>query len=251
MNSFTLFRSRRRGPLNPSRNNSRLLRGLVALAILGFLLAGPVQATPANQAGSVSGSGSGSGGFSFSLSAFNRTYSDVVPEDLAPITSGPLVVQPHVPSSRLEIRQHRVELRPVEPGLFDAVLEVTIAGSGILIADLSLFGPSTTLSDQVSLPLQTLRIPSRIQLELRSDGLAVTPLTLPSAIEVRVESAVIGQLIGTCESLTTLLPVSCDTAGAALSRLRVPLAAPGTTYLIPLATLDATTRAALGTLLGE
>jgi hypothetical protein len=223
-----------------------LLGGVLAL---GAFHTAPLLAIPPLDSGSVRSVSDG--GFSFSLSAFNRTYSDVVPEDLPPIASGPLVVQPSVPSSRLEIRQHRVELRPVEPGIFDAVLEVTIAGSGILSADLSLFGPSTTLRDQVTLPPQTLRIPSRIQLELRSDGLAVTPLTLPSAIEVRVESAVIGQLVGTCESITTLLPVSCDAAAAALSLLRVPLADPGTTYLIPIDALDDATRGALGLLLGE
>ncbi|MBZ0112096.1 MAG: hypothetical protein K8J08_06540, partial [Thermoanaerobaculia bacterium] len=230
------------------RTPSKAVSLLVGVAVVALvtLAASPLQAQTPVASGST-----GSGTFSFFLSAFNRTYSDVVPEDLAAVTSGPLVVQPRVPSSLLEIRQHRVDLRPIEPGLFDAVLEVTIAGSGILIAELSLFGPSTILSDLVTLPVQTLRIPSRIQLELRSDGLTVTPLTLPSAIEVRIESAVIGQLIGSCESLTTFLPVSCDAAAVSLSRLQVPLADPGTTYLVPLAALDETTRRALGSLLGE
>lgn len=171
------------------------------------------------------------------LPALDREYL-ITGLTLPTMARGPLQLTPRVPQGQLELISHQIQLRPRTDRTFDLILEVTLSGQGTLDAELALLAAATSLRDDVTLPPQTLRLPAQIRLEWRDDGLAVTVLELPSAIELRVESALGQRLVGSCRTLAVLGSPACDGLANSLDHLRVPLDATGSTYLIPRAWID-------------
>ena len=190
------------------------------------------------------------GSLTFSLPLLNGSYEDVVPR-LSPIRHGALTIRPSVPNSTLQLKSHRIVIVRTDIDRFDVLLDITLSGMGNLSAELSLGGAETTLSDRVTLPEQSLRIPGIVRLAMLPEGLQITTVELPLAITVDIQSALGSRLLSSCRTLLSLLPVGCSGLESTLSRIRVPLETSGESYLIPAQNIDAEIQQQLRFLLGE
>lgn len=166
---------------------------------------------------------------------------------MAPVTQGPMTIELTSPTNALVLESHRLVLEPAGEGTHRARLELTLAGSGSLIADLLVSGLTNRIEDDVTLPRQEKVLEGIIRLDKVPGGYAVTPVELPERFEVAIESRLAGRLVSTCDGLAALpfLPLSCDGLERALSIANVPLPPAGEAYLLPNTELTDADREAL------
>lgn len=185
----------------------------------------------------------------FAFSKLNRSYENLA-GDLQPITEGPLTVELSSPSHTLVLKQNRLVLTPGPAGDYLAQLELDILGKGQLIADVAGAGLSTRLQDELYVPPQKLALTARVRMRRVEGGYEVTPLELPSKIEVAIQSKLSNSLIGLCDGVALFTGLDCAALERALSRAAVPLPAAGGAHLLPDSDLTESDRAALDALLG-
>ncbi len=188
---------------------------------------------------------------SFTFASCNRTYQQLGSE-LAPVTQGGVTIQVRSPENRLDLLSHRLDLAPLADGTHRATFTAEFAGSGELVADVGLGGAVSRLADSVTVPRQERVVDGRVRLGRGEQGYELTPLELPDAVDVRIESQLAGRFAALCDSLT-LVPgvvLDCGLLRAGLSRARVPMPEVGETYLLPEECLDDRLRRRLDAYLG-
>jgi hypothetical protein len=218
----------------------RRLRTLAVLAVLATVLAAPPPGTAAAD-----------GAASFTFAPCNRTYQQRGAE-LAPVTQGGVNIEVRSPENRLDLLSHRLDLTPLGDGTHRAHFVAEFAGSGELIADVGVAGMTSRLEDSVTVPRQERIVVGRVRLGRGEQGYEITPVELPDAVDVRIESRLAGRFAALCESFA-LLPgmlLDCGALRAGLSRARVPMPESGETYLLPAECLDAGLRQRLDAYLG-
>ena len=177
----------------------------------------------------------------------DRTYENLA-TDFSPVERGIFVVTLSSPENVLVLRRHLVRLRPVDGGRFRAELELELEGSGRVIADVDIGGSSSRFIDDIRVPPQRFVVPGEVALELRPDGLAVTLIEVPPAVAVTIESG-LGRQFGTACAGIPLLP--CAGMEELFGRVRVPLPAAGTTFVLPRSEVEEADWGVLVGLLGE
>jgi hypothetical protein len=215
------------------RARAAVLAGLaVAAGLAGLAIAGgSAAAAPAADRGGAP--------LELSFAAFNGRFSEPGAA-LGVVEQGPLTLRLASPDNALEVLEHRVRLRPLGDGSHRAELTAAVRGRGRLIADLSVSGGQPgRLVDEVTLPAQSIAVEGRVRLAPGLEGYRVVPLELPEAVHLEVESALAGRLVTLCTGFTLLVPggADCRGLGRALSRVAVPLPAPGDELLLPYAAL--------------
>jgi len=188
---------------------------------------------------------------SFTFTPCNRTYQRLGAE-LAPVTQGAMTIAVRSPANRLDLLAHRLDLTPLADGTHRAHFVAEFSGTGELVADVGVGGVVSQLEDTVTVPRQQTVVDGRVRLARDGQGYEITPVELPEAVEVRIESRLAGRFGTLCDSLS-LLPgtmLDCGALRAGLSRARVPMPDPGETYLLPAECLNASLRQRLDAYLG-
>lgn len=176
---------------------------------------------------------------SFTFTPCNRTYQGLG-NDLAPVRQGALTVQLSSPANQLRLMDHRLELTPLADGTHRARFVAEFVGDGELVADIDMGGVASQLEDRVVLPRQSVTVDGRLRLGHGDQGFEITPLELPEAVDLSIQSDLAGRFAGLCDSLS-LIPgmiLDCGAVRAGLSRARVPMPETGETYLLPAECLD-------------
>lgn len=184
----------------------------------------------------------------------NRAYSDFV-EELAPIGEQGMSIHLTSPSQTMILRDHRIRLTPLTPaesGAFAGEVELDIQGKGALIADVVMGPIVRQLTDEIVVPPQTLRLASKIRVRRVADGYEITPETMPSRIEVAVQSRTINQILALCDQAATLSLGAIDCAGLdrALTRPAVPIPGGGGSFFLGDENLTDDDRSRLDAVLG-
>lgn len=202
-------------------SRSLLLPGLGLLGLSAFLLSGIA-------AGAAEGVAQ-----TFSFDRVNGVYSNPNP-DLAPIRQGALTVQMRSPSNRVEVRENRLLLQANGDGTHSAWLTVEVQGEGALEADLLVAGMTSTMTDRVVLPPQTLLFEGRIRLERADGGYRVTGLEFQPEVRLEIESELAKGLVATCSRVSLLVPLAggCQELERSLSTATVPMPEAGSTFLL-------------------
>jgi len=159
----------------------------------------------------------------------DRAYHNLA-TDFSPVERGVFVVTLSSPENVLVLRRHLVRLRPVDGGRYRAELELEIEGSGRVVADVEVGDSSSRFVDDILVPPQRFVVPGEVALEIRPSGLAITLVEIPPAVAVTIESG-LGRQFGTACAAIPLLP--CAGMEELFGRLRVPLPAAGTTFILP------------------
>lgn len=187
----------------------------------------------------------------FSFPSLERSYHDVA-DELAPVQQGPLTLRLRSPSNVVLVESHRVRLEPLGDGQFRGRLELTVRGGGELVGEADVAGMVTPVRDRLVLPRQRFEVPGRVVIESRPSGFAITPLELPSRLEVLIQSQLGNRLVGWCEQLGLLMlpALECGELEDSVTRVLVPLPSPGETLLLPFELLTEEERGRLEAFLG-
>lgn len=202
-----------------------LLRAGCCLLVLGLL--------PRHHAGAES----------FEFHRLNRIYQAFLSE-LVPIDLGTVHVDLRTPAHSLTLVRHRALLQPAGDGEFTLDLEFRLSGWGRIDADVTMGKISSRLTDELAVPVQSVRLFSRVSILPTADGYAITTRVVQQEVLVQIESKLASRLFGLCRPMAlVLVGLDCPALEQALTRVRVPLPAPGETYLLPYAEVDAAERA--------
>lgn len=170
---------------------------------------------------------------SFEFPLLNRTYEAFV-QELTPVEIGPAHVILASPEHSLTVLDHRAILTPGEDGSHLATVELEFTARGRLEADLRIGTIESHVGDDLTVPRQRLTLSGRVRIARAPDGYLITALELPSSVEVRIESVLARRLFSICHQMAlVLVNLSCSTLEEALTRLTVPLPAPGTRFELP------------------
>lgn len=167
----------------------------------------------------------------FELSQLNGVWVDMV-ADLAPIKRGPMTVTVSSPHHRVAVHRNQVRLVPQGDGRVAAFFEIEFEGEGELIADLQA-GVKTRVEDEVTVPRQTLDLEGVVHLAAEPDGIRITFEEMPEAVEIRIESRLLGQLVRACSGFGSFLGIDCESFGRDLESQRIPIPPAGESVLLP------------------
>ncbi len=187
------------------------------------------------------------------LERLNRTYTDVMPGKLVPFASELLTVELQSPRQAIEVREHRLRLAPTGGGHLEGVVEIELAGSGDLVADIALgAGAPQRLTGELLLPEQRIVLAGAVRIERAAGGYRAVVERLPPSVEIEIRSRLVDELLDACAgfSLLTLGALDCAPIGALLEHPRVPLPAAGSELFVADADLSDADRAELDRLLG-
>lgn len=162
------------------------------------------------------------------------TFEDL-PADIAPVTVGAgITIRLASPRHRLEVLEHRLDLRPAANGQHDALFHARLRGTAQLVADVDFGGLPGRLEDSIGLPEQDTEIAARVAIDRLADGYQVTAVRLPPHVELAIDSKLGGSLVSLCRAVAifTLGGDACDGLDRALSVVRLPLPAAGEKYHI-------------------
>lgn len=170
----------------------------------------------------------------FDFETLNRSYRNTV-GTLAPVASGPFEVTLSSPANVVILHRNRVRLTPRPDGTFGTILDLEVAGGGVLEADVTVVGVGTRLADRVVAPRQRLEVPGRARIERAVGGLEITPLELPRQVRIAIRSALGSRVVGWCERTTVFLSGAsdCSDLEESMSTVTVGLPVPGDTYFVP------------------
>ena len=178
------------------------------------------------------------------IAYLNRTWTHLEGE-LNPVQEGPLSVRLRSPQQRVSVHRNRLVLAVVRPGESDAQIEARFEGEGQLVADIE-GGPfATTLTDRVSAPLQSVRVQGRVRITRDADAYHVRFVDAPASAPVKIQSRLVGEVVGLCEQLGGLAVVDCDRLRESLSTVQVPLGGGDRALRLPREQLGAEERAYL------
>lgn len=169
-----------------------------------------------------------------SFERLNRVYEHLI-DDLVPVSIGPAEVMLRSPEHTLTVSHHAATLRPLEGGVFEAALELEIAGSGRIDADVTIGSLESTLSQELTVPRQTLHLEGAITVRRTEEGYWITTERMPAAARVRIESELGTQLFTVCRQMAlVLVSLDCDAIERAVTLIQAPLPEAGGEYLIGL-----------------
>jgi hypothetical protein len=169
-----------------------------------------------------------------SLGHFVGTYENLE-GGLAPVRSAGMEIRVRSPENRLTIHSNQLELTPTTQGTFRLAFEAEVEGGGHLVADIAAPGGSRRLEDQVEVRRQTVRATGEVRLERGEEGLLVTVVRPGRKVPVKIESALVGRVVGFCELLSLLPLVSMDCSGLerAMGRVEIPQPERGEQFVLP------------------
>ena len=169
-----------------------------------------------------------------SLSHFVGTYEDLE-GGLAPVQSAGMEIRVNSPENRVTIHSNQVELTPTTQGTFRLVFEADVEGAGRLVADIDAPGGARRLEDQVQVRRQTVRASSEVRLERQEEGLGITVVRPGRKVPIKIESALVGQVVGFCElvSIIPLVAMDCQGLERAMGRVEIPLPQRGEQFVLP------------------
>jgi len=192
-----------------------------AAAVLAFL-SGFVPAVAAAQ----------EGGRVVFFERLNRVYESLI-DDLTPVQIGPAEVLLRSPEHALTVSRHEATLRPGDDGVFETALELELAGSGRIDADITIGSLESRLSQELTVPRQTLHLKGAIRVRRSTEGYWITTVRMPEAAQVRIESELGTQLFSVCRQMSlVLVALDCDAIERAVTLIRAPLPEAGGEYLI-------------------
>ena len=169
-----------------------------------------------------------------SFERLNRVYEHLI-DDLVPVSIGPAEIMLRSPEHALTVSRHAATLRPLEGGVFEVALELEIAGSGRIDADVVIGSLESRLSQELSVPRQTLHLEGAITIRRAEEGYWITTERMPEAAQVRIESELGTQLFTVCRQMAlVLVSLDCDAIERAVTLIRAPLPEAGGEYLIGL-----------------
>jgi hypothetical protein len=190
-------------------------------------------------------------GAEFEFAKLNRTYSQFV-DQLQPVVLGPVEVLLRSPQHQLELSRHHARLEPAVDGTHNVQVEIEVQGSGTINAVLRAAGLEGKLDDELVLPRQTLRLDGRIKLSRSTEGYRIELVEAPESVEVEIKSQLAGRLVPVCRQMAlVLVRFDCAALEEALSRVQVPIPAPGTEFLLPIEEVSAEEAKALDRYLVE
>lgn len=170
----------------------------------------------------------------FEFAKLNRVYSQFV-DQLEPVVLGPVEVLLRSPRHQLQLSRHHAWLEPAAEGTHRIRVEIELQGSGTIDAVLRAAGLEGKLEDELTLPLQTLQMDGRIRLARSPTGWQIALVEAPESVEVVIQSQLAGRLVPVCRQMAlVLVNFDCGALEQALSRIQVPLPAPGTEFLLPI-----------------
>jgi hypothetical protein len=170
----------------------------------------------------------------FQFSRLNRTYSQFV-QELQPVVLGPVEVLLDSPRHQLQIARHKAVLSPAAEGTHQVRVELELSGSGTINAVLRAAGLEGNLDDELTLPLQTLRMDGRIRLARSPEGYQIALVEAPESVEVQIQSRLAGRLVPVCRQMAlVLVRFDCAALEDALSRVNVPIPKPGSEFFLPI-----------------
>ncbi len=169
-----------------------------------------------------------------SFERLNRVYEHLI-DDLVPVSIGPAEIMLRSPEHALTVSHHAATLRPLESGVFEVALELEIAGSGRIDADVVIGSLESRLSQELTVPRQTLHLEGAITVRRAEEGYWITTERMPEAAQVRIESELGTQLFTVCRQMAlVLVSLDCDAIERAVTLIRAPLPEAGGEYLIGL-----------------
>ena len=169
-----------------------------------------------------------------SFERLNRVYEHLI-DDLVPVSIGPAEIMLRSPEHALTVSHHAATLRPLEGGVFEVALELEIAGSGRIDADVVIGSLESRLSQELTVPRQTLHLEGAITVRRAEEGYWITTERMPEAARVRIESELGTQLFTVCRQMAlVLVSLDCDAIERAVTLIRAPLPEAGGEYLIGL-----------------
>lgn len=167
-----------------------------------------------------------------SFERLNRVYESLI-DDLTPVQIGPAEVLLRSPEHALTVSRHEATFRPGDDGVLETVLELELAGSGRIDADITIGSLESRLSQELTVPRQTLRLEGAIRVRRSGEGYWITTVRMPEAVQVRIESALGTQLFSVCRQMAlVLVALDCDAIERAVTLIRAPLPEAGGEYLI-------------------
>ena len=169
-----------------------------------------------------------------SFERLNRVYEHLI-DDLVPVRIGPAEVMLRSPEHSLTVTHHAATLSPVHDGVFEAALELEIAGSGRIDADVTIGSLESRLSQELTVPRQTLYLEGLVTVRRGEEGYWITTERMPETAQVRIESELGTQLFTVCRQMAlVLVSLDCDAIERAVTLILVPLPEAGGEYLIAL-----------------
>lgn len=169
-----------------------------------------------------------------SFERLNRVYERLI-DDLVPVSIGPAELVLRSPEHSLTVSRHEATLRPLADGVFEATLELEVVGSGRIDADIAIGSLESRLSQELTVPRQTLRLKGAVTVRRAEEGYRVTTKRMPEAVRVRIESELGTQLFTVCRQMAlVLVSLDCNAIERAVTTIRAPLPEAGGDYLIRL-----------------
>ena len=195
----------------------------IRLAVASLVLALPAAPAPAQDA---------TEDRVVSFERLNRVYEGLI-DDLTPVQIGPAEVLLRSPEHALTVSRHEATLRPGDDGVFETTLQLELAGSGRIDADITIGSLESRLSQELTVPRQTLHLEGAIKVRRSSEGYWITTVRMPEAAQVRIESELGTQLFSVCRQMAlVLVSLDCDAIERAVTLIRAPLPEAGGEYLI-------------------
>ena len=169
-----------------------------------------------------------------SFERLNRVYDHLI-DDLVPVRIGPAEVMLRSPEHSLTVTHHAATLSPAHDGVFEAALELEIAGSGRIDADVTIGSLESRLSQELTVPRQTLYLEGLVTVRRAEVGYWITTERMPETAQVRIESELGTQLFTVCRQMAlVLVSLDCDAIERAVTLILAPLPEAGGEYLIAL-----------------
>lgn len=169
-----------------------------------------------------------------SFERLNRVYERLI-DDLVPVSIGLAEVMLRSPEHSLSVTHHAATLRPLEGGVFEVALELEITGSGRIDAEVTIGSLESRLSQELTVPRQTLHLEGAITVRRSEEGYWIATERMPDAAQVRIESELGTQLFTVCRQMAlVLVSLDCDAIERAVTLIRAPLPEAGGEYLIGL-----------------
>lgn len=169
-----------------------------------------------------------------SFERLNRVYEELI-DDLSLIRIGPAEVALRSPAHSLTVSRHAATLTAGDDGVFETELELEIAGSGQIAADVLIGSLESQLTQELVVPAQTLRLEGAIAIRRDEEGYWIRTERMPATTQVRIESELGTQLFTVCRQMAlVLVSLDCEAIERAVTLISVALPEAGAEYLIAL-----------------
>ena len=137
-------------------------------------------------------------------------------------------------TSQKDVESHAVELTADPRGGHKIELELRFGGHGLIEAQVTLGKIESHISDELGVPIQSLLLVGRIEIDRSEGGYTITTIEVPEHARVRIESKLARQLFSLCRQMAlVLVSMDCVELERSLTWLEVPLPTPGSSYFLP------------------